>query len=129
MTTPTISQDPLLRDDIRACLTAEQASWLERRIERRAADAAIAYRVSTALFGNRFFIALLAGRELRSTKRIQQEGLRRSFGSVALEIAIMCLAAAVMVASVVGFGVGLFWLVDQALGVTNLPDYLDKLFH
>ena len=53
----------LTRDDIRACLDTEQVSWLERRIERRAVDAAITYRVSTALFGNRFYIALLAGRE------------------------------------------------------------------
>jgi hypothetical protein len=120
---------PLVRDDIRARLEPEQVSWLERRLERSQADAAFAYRVSTALFGNRFYIALLAGREMRSAKRIQQEGLKRSFGSVAFEIAIMCLAATFMVCTLLGFGFGLFWLLDQAFGITNLPDYLDKLFH
>ena len=125
----TIETQPLVRDDIRCRLEPEQIAWLEHRLERRRTEAAIAYRVSTALFGSRFYIALLAGRELRSSKRLQIEGLKRSFVTVAFEISIICLAATLMVAMLVGLGLGLFWLLDQALGITNLPEYLDKLFH
>ncbi len=123
--------DPKLgmRDDIRARLEPEQIAWLEHRLSLRSTEPAIGYRVSTSLFGRRFFVALLAGRELRSVKRLQDEGLKRSFGKVAFEVGIICLAATVMVCTVVGFGLGLFWLLDTAFGFTNLPDYLDKLFH
>ncbi len=119
----------LLPGDIRARLDADQVLWLEQRLERRRRDVAFAYRVSTALFGNRFYIAVLAGREQRSSKRVSDEGLKRSFATVAFEIGIVCLTATCMVATLAGFGLGLIWLLDHTLGITNLPDYLDKLFH
>jgi hypothetical protein len=128
-TVTTADATSIVREDIRARLEPEQVNWLESRLTQRRTEPAIAYRVSTSLFGNRFFVALLAGRELRSAKRLQQEGLKRSFGTVAFEIGIICLAATFMVCTVLGFGFGLFWLLDTAFGFTNLPDYIDKLFH
>lgn len=118
-----------VRRDICERLDPEQVAWLQQQLVRSEPELAIAYRASTSVFGKRFFIAVLAGRELRSAKRLQDEGLSRRFGAVAFELGIMALAAALLVGTLVGGIAGVLWLLDYTFGFTNLPDYLDKLFH
>lgn len=118
-----------VRDDIKARLDSEQIDWLEEKIGARTTRHAINYRVSTAVVGRRFYLTVLAGAEKRSLRRLQEEGQRRPFSTVAFEIGTLCLAVTLMVCTIVGLGFGLFWLFDQLFNVTDLPAYLDKLFH
>lgn len=119
----------VVRADIRARLDAEQIAWLEEKVGARTASHAINYRVSTSFFGRRFYLTFLAGSEMRSLRRLQDEGQRRSFSTVAFEIATFCLAVTLMLSMLVASGLGLVWLFDQLFNITDLPAYLDKLFH
>lgn len=118
-----------IRDDIKISLDAEQIAWLEEKIGTRTGSHAINYRVSTSFFGRRFFLTFLAGAEMRSLRRLQEEGQRRTFSNVAFEIGTFCLAVTLMLCTLIGSGIGLLWLFDQLFNVTDLPAYMDKLFH
>ncbi len=78
---------------------------------------ALHYRVSTSLFGRRFFMAVLAGTETRSTKRLRDEGTLRNIWSVIIELSIVCLALAMMICLLTGFGVISVYLVKCAMGI------------
>ena len=118
-----------LREDIKANLDGEQIAWLEDKIGARTGAHAINYRVSTSFFGSRFYLTFLAGAEMRSLRRLQEDGHRRSFSTVAFEIGTFCIAVTLMLCTLIGLGFGLVWLFDQLFNLTDLPAYLDKLFH
>ena len=118
-----------IRGDIRASLDAEQIAWLEEKVGARTGSHAINYRVSTSFLGRRFYLTFLAGAEMRSLRRLQEEGQRRSFSTVAFEIGTFCFAVTLMLSTMIGMAFGLFWLFDQLFNLSDLPAYMDKLFH
>jgi hypothetical protein len=78
---------------------------------------ALHYRFSTSLFGRRFYMAILAGTETRSARRLRDEGIVRSFWAVATELSILCLALAMMICLLTGFAVIAVYLAKCAMGI------------
>jgi hypothetical protein len=94
--------------DIQALLSEDQVRRLEQQLTPRSTAHPVDYRVSTALFGKRFYLTLLAGTEARSARRLQDEGHMRSFGVVVFEISMMCLAVSTLLigsAAVIGLAI------------------------
>ncbi len=93
----------------------------ERQASPRRSAHALHYRFSTSVFGRRFFMAVLAGTETRSTRRLRDDGIVRNVWAVATELAIVCLAIALMICLLTGFAVIALYLVKCAMGL----DFMD----
>lgn len=83
-------------DDIRSRLDADQLERLEQLIDRTSSAHAVDYRVSSALFGRRFYVALLAGADERAPGRTASEGHRRSILGLLFELTVFCLAVSTL---------------------------------
>jgi hypothetical protein len=74
------------------------------------------YRFSTQMFGRRFYMAILAGAENRSPRRVHDDGTRRNVVAVAAELAVICLALSMMICLLIGVAVVAMYLVKVAMG-------------
>jgi hypothetical protein len=88
--------------DIQANLSQDQVQRLDAMLLPRRTEHAVDYRVSSDLFGRRFYLTLFAGSENRSQRRLQDEGQTRSLGGVAFELSMICLAVAMLIVGSLG---------------------------
>jgi hypothetical protein len=110
--------------DILSQLTEEQAERLTRLLAGPApARHRIAYRVSSSMFGSRFYVALFAGVEKRCPVRVRDAGERRWFVRLALDAALFGWAMLCAVAFVLGFAVVGAYLLKSGLGIDLFEDH------
>jgi hypothetical protein len=110
--------------DIRERLSDEQAARLERLLKGPLpARHRIAYRVSSSLFGTRFYVALFAGMEKRDAARVRDAGERRWIARLALDAALFGWAVLCAVVFIVGFAVTGAYLLKSGLGIDLFEDH------
>ncbi len=110
--------------DIRDRLDGDQIARLVRMLAR--ADPArhkIAYRVSSRLFGARFYVALFAGIEKRCPNRVQNAGEKRWLLRLMVDAALFGWAILCAVIFVVGFAVTGAYLLKSGLGIDLFEDH------
>jgi hypothetical protein len=88
--------------DIQAHLSPAQVQRLEAMLAPQRWVHPVDYRVSSVIFGTRFYVTLLAGIEERSHRRLESEGHTRSLAGVAFEFAMICVAVTLMIACTLG---------------------------
>lgn len=117
--------------DMRARLTPEQAARLEHMLATRSTAHAFDYRASTSFLGRRFYLAVLAGAEARSSSRLDQEGLSRRLPSVLFDVAMFCLGTSVLICLATGIAVVWAYVAKSALGIdlTEGPSFLHDLLY
>ena len=124
------NSNPQIPADIRAALTPQQITRLERLLALPAPGHTIDYRVSTALLGRRFYLALFSGRELRSPRRVSDDGQQRGFMDFLFEAVLLCLAGVFLVCLLALSGLVTLYLVKSALGIDLFegPSVLHRFF-
>ncbi len=126
----TPNSNPQIPADIRAALTPQQITRLERMLAIPTPGHMIDYRVSTALLGRRFYLALFSGRELRSPRRVTADGQHRGFMDFLFEAILLCLVVTCLVCLLALAGLVTLYLVKSALGIDLLegPSVLHRFF-
>ena len=116
--------------DIRANLSPEQVARLEMLLSLRRRAHGLDYRFSTTLLGRRFYFAILGGSETRALRRLREEGVLRAFHAVAVELAVVILAAALTICLLTGIAVVGIYLTKVALGIDVLdgPSSLHPIY-
>ena len=104
-------------DDIKSCLTDEQTKRLDALLSARPTMHALAYRASTSVFGRPFYLAVLAGAEARSHRRLRGEGLKRRMTAVVFEVALFCLAVSAMLCVLTGMAIIVLYVMKIAVGI------------
>lgn len=107
--------------DIRALLNSAQAERLESLIARPSGDHAIAYQVSTAVLGRRYYFALLTGCEKRSPQRITHDGHARSFGGLLFRAALIFWAVSGLLTAILITVIVALYLIKSLLGIDLFP--------
>lgn len=110
--------------DIRDRLDGDQVARLARMLSK--ADPArhkIAYRVSSRLFGARFYVALFAGFEKRCPNRVKDAGEKRWLLRLMMDAALFGWAMLCAVIFVVGFAVVGAYLLKSGLGIDLFEDH------
>ncbi|MEQ1650240.1 MAG: hypothetical protein ABL898_16800 [Hyphomicrobiaceae bacterium] len=109
-------------DDIRERLSAEQVMRLAKLVSGAPrSEHAIAYRVSTRLFGRPIYLAFFTGEELRSSARISDDGHRRSPSLLLLKITMFCMWWAMTAGLVIVSAVIVLYVVKSVLGIDLFP--------
>ncbi len=105
--------------NIRSSLTPAQMVQLVELMDPARAAHQIDYRVSTNWFGRNFYLALFAGVEKRSPRRLLQDGQRRSFSLFLFEAILVNLAMTLLVCGLLFVAVtGLLWVLpDSGIGL------------
>ena len=110
--------------DIRDALDGEQVARLARMLSRSdPARHRIAYRVSSRLFGQRFYVALFAGIEKRCPKRVADAGERRWLLRLVMDAALFGWAMLCAVCFLLGFAVVAAYLLKSGLGIDLFEDH------
>ncbi|MCB1485807.1 MAG: hypothetical protein KDJ17_13050 [Hyphomicrobiaceae bacterium] len=98
---------------VRNSLTKQQLDCISDALIPDPPQHTIDYRASIPLFGRRFYVALMAGRERRSLARLAQEGQSRARRVAGLYAVIMLLLVGAAFVACVLLG----YVVKSALGV------------
>ncbi len=115
-----IKADALARlpADIRARLSDRQIERLAGLIEPPARTPhKVTYRASSSWFGTRFYIAFFLGTEKRAPERVAQDGERRRFSSVLIDIAMLSWMLFWASIVVIGLAVVAAYLLKSGLGI------------
>lgn len=110
--------------DIRDQLNGDQIARLVRMLARAdPARHAIAYRVSSRLFGKPFYVALFAGAEKRCPNRVKDAGEKRWLLRLMMDAALFGWAILCSVALVLGFTVVGIYLLKSGMGIDLFEDH------
>lgn len=115
--------------DIRAALSADQIARLTALLPAPRRHAA-AWRASSRLFGRRFYLAVLTGREGRTPRRVRADRQAMSFGQLVFRIfAVAFWITAVCLVAVLA-GIVAIYLVKSYLGIDLMdgPSPLHRFF-
>ena len=110
--------------DIRDRLDEDQVARLLKMLPK--ADPArhsMTYRVSSRLFGKRFYVALFAGVEKRCPNRVMDAGEKRWLLRLMMDAALFGWAMLCAVIFVVGFAVVGAYLLKSGLGIDLFEDH------
>jgi hypothetical protein len=116
-------------DDIRAALTDDQITRLSALMTPPSAAGThtIAYRVSTWLFGQRIYVALLTGLEARSPGRVRRDGQNMSGLAFLLRVVLVCGWITLAAATLALAGVVTLYLAKSFAGIDLMEG--PSLFH
>lgn len=115
--------------DIQAMLTLEQCTRLDNLLARPGRHG-MAWRASTRLFGRRFYLVLLSGREGRSPARLRHDGMAMSLFALLARIVGVAAWITVAFALCAVAGVGMLYVVKSHLGIDLIdgPSLLHDYF-
>lgn len=103
--------------DIRATLHPSQVARLAQLLAPLPTEHGIDYRVSTAIFGQRFYLAVITGPELRTRARLVRAGQQRSFKWLMFDALLAYAAVSGVVVTVVVVSAIGAYLAKSALGI------------
>ena len=103
--------------DIAARLSAEQVEHLRGILAARHTPHAVDYRVTTSLFGKRFYVALFAGSETRSWERLKREKQPRPFSAVLRDACVVSFGVTLMLCMLAGVALLGVYLLQPLTGV------------
>jgi hypothetical protein len=93
--------------------TAEAGASPDRNSRQHAVD----YRVSVRLFGLPVYLVLLAGCDLRSTGRLQEDGQLRSLAVLLIKSGLLALAGLSFLCMLLGLMVIVLYIVKSFIGI------------
>ena len=82
--------DSLVPADIAACLSQEQVARLKGIMAARTTPHVVDYRITTSLFGRKFYAAFFAGNEARAWDRLKKENQIRPLSVVVRDALAVC---------------------------------------
>lgn len=106
--------------DIAERLTPEQAERVQAMLSSRIAVHPIDYRVTTSLFGRRFYVALFAGNEARTWQRLKDENQIRPFLAVLRDGAVFTFGVTIALCALVMAAILGMYVLKWTTGI----DYL-----
>jgi hypothetical protein len=91
----------------------------------------LAYRVSTALFGRRFYFTILSGTETRAPARLARDGHAMSLWAFLFRIVFVCGWVTLAALTVAVAGAILIYMVKSYLGIDLMhgPSFLHAYFY
>ena len=113
--------DPaVLPADIAARLSQEQIARLDTMLAARTSAHPVDYRISSSIFGHRFYVAFFAGTEARSWNRLRSEGQIRPISSVLRDGVVTSLIVTSALCVLTAVLVGGMYLLKWSTGINLL---------
>jgi hypothetical protein len=116
--------------DIRAALQPVQVKRLAEMLAPQPMEHGIDYRVSTTLFGQRFYLAVITGPELRTRRRLIRDGQHRSLKWLMFDFLLAYAAVSALLVSILLVTAVVAYLVKSGLGIDLFdgPSFLHQFF-